>query len=151
MSLTDIAKLNDCSERWRNHDYINLYVSAGNQDYILIQKFLDETKIPLSTALRLLKYGGMNNVGDLGIGRTFKTGGFKVLDYDGAMKIANYSKMFYRFTKHKSRPFLAAITMMADAGADLETIAENTRHGVEVQPFIYPAAYVKHLNSFIDK
>lgn len=150
VSLEDIAKLNDNSERWKNHDYINLYVNNGNKNYITIQKFLDDYKISLTSSLRILRFGGMNNERDLRIGPNFKAGKFEVTDIKSANKVGEATKLFYRYPKYKSRQFLAALTILINQGEDLQQISEASKSGLLVTPFLQPAAYVRHLKSFLE-
>lgn len=151
ISVRDIAKLNSNSDRWKNADYINLFVQEGLPDYIQLQQFMDEYRIPLSTSLRLLNSGGIYSDAGFGSANSFKNGQFKIKELAAAKNIATKQKLFYRFGKRTSRAFLMAITQLRDNGADLELIAESCRHGADMAPQVYPAVYIKKLEELSKK
>lgn len=106
MSLYDIAKINSNTEKWKSNDYVNCYVQLDNTHYKILQQFLDDYPLPISTAISLLTTGKVKDGGRPRSG--FERGLFEVKAEEQARDICTYIDQF-NFPRKYSREFMRAI------------------------------------------
>lgn len=53
--LSDVQSLNNVSKKWNLEDYIRSYTLLGNQNYVRLQKFINDTQKSVSSCAILLK------------------------------------------------------------------------------------------------
>jgi hypothetical protein len=109
-TMADIAKVNSNVEKWNQKDFINCYITQGNQHYVQLQQFLEDYKINIGTSLRLLSFGHPGVEGsNPELQKQFENGLFKVQKMDEAVAIAQQCKKFAAFPYHTDRGFVIAI------------------------------------------
>jgi len=80
ISIPDLAKT---VNKWSLHDFLNGYVRDGRPDYIVIKDFIEETRIPLATAIGFFRgspSGSGGNYSDMFINGTYKVTSTKLTD-----------------------------------------------------------------------
>lgn len=116
-SMVEIAKVNSNVEKWKMNDFLNCYKNLGNENYVLIDKFITTYPFGFSSALELMNTG---NPGAEGYTRDlnddFKNGVFQVKKYDEAVELAEKARLFSDSVLWKSRSFLIAIYRIWKAG-----------------------------------
>jgi len=116
-SMSDIANVNSNVEKWSGANFINCYVQAGNENYSILQQFIEKYAISLSVTLLLLQNG---NPGVEGahpeISESFRIGTYEVKYLEEATKIAELCKQFESFSNWRSRAFVIAIYRIHIAG-----------------------------------
>lgn len=116
MTLPEIAKMNNNTEKWKPKDFINCYAQQGNKHYKTLHQFIQDYGFPLSVCLQLLTKGG--NVNDIG-GDTkgeFQSGLFKVKSEAEAKRVGDIISRFKGFSGYTSRTFIVAICKIMGAG-----------------------------------
>lgn len=115
MSLLEIAKVNSNTEKWKPADFINCYAVQGNEHYVKLREFIEETHFPLSVALQLLGKG--LDVADSGGGikEIFQEGQFIVTNEEDANKVKEVVEQFEPFGMRRSRVFVVAICKIMQA------------------------------------
>lgn len=115
MSLYQVARVNTNVEKWKDQDFINCYVKAGNDNYSKIQAFKKKYGIPTTVALMML-HGGMEiTFSDERLRKDFQQGSFQVLKYKEACQLAEICKRFEAFPSWNSRSFIFAIIRIVKA------------------------------------
>jgi len=111
MTLMEIAKINSNTERWKDKDFINCYIQQDNENYKMIQQFMDDTGFPLSTCLQLLYTGTMKGEGGSSthLKPRFISGTYEVKDLAGAQRTSAVIKLFKDFDGHTQGAFCEAI------------------------------------------
>jgi hypothetical protein len=84
-----IAEINNAGRGWSLADYVSSFVRAGNEEYIKLQEFHEETGLPLGTSARVL-YGEQAQSGSAD--KVVKAGTFKVKAEAYAWRIASIIK-----------------------------------------------------------
>ena len=108
--LSDIAKINSNTEKWKTKDFINCYIQQGNNNYQVLQDFMDKYNFTATVSIKLLQVGNPGTEsGLLNIGHEFQRGQFKVKFYDMATLIAEKCKLFEHFSSWRDRNFVIAI------------------------------------------
>jgi hypothetical protein len=117
LSLSEIAKINSNTERWKAKDFIHCYSAQGNADYDKLRNYLDEYHFPLSISLKLL-CGNKTSDGGAGmrLKQLFEAGEFKIKTWDKAIAIAMKVNSFAQFESRKTRPFIDAIARLIENG-----------------------------------
>ena len=109
-SMPDIAKVNSNVEKWKNKDFLNCYIQAGNRNYDTIKSFLEKYEISLGVSLNLLKVGHPGTEGtNVDIKEQFNNGVFEVKHLEAATKIADQVMLFKDFSQCRSRAFVIAV------------------------------------------
>ena len=114
MSLHDIAKINSNTEKWKNKDFINCYVQLGNDNYKILDKFVNDFGFPVGISVLMLSKGYTINEGG-GTQNTkqkFLTGEFVVTELEKANTLATKVKKFDKFSGHTSGVFIKAIAII---------------------------------------
>lgn len=97
ITLRDIAAINSRTERWKPIDFVRCYVENGNANYSIVNKFIENYKIPVSAALLVLTNGFTSNNFSQHILRQFEAGDFIVKQEAEAQKICEYALRFDQF------------------------------------------------------
>ena len=126
MEITEIAKINSNTEKWKNADFINAYVQKGNKNYQILQEFMDKYPIPLSVATKLLRSGRiMSDSGD-GSPFGFQRGEFQAKAKKEAYAFMELAERFNASNCWSKRGFLVALDKVKEAGiCDLEELIEK--------------------------
>jgi hypothetical protein len=101
LTAEEILIINRNQKGWGSKDYLNHFASLGNNDYLMLSRYVKKTKLPVSTAVGLLS-GNIYESGCV-VGEKFKNGQFKVTKYyeaemlfDGLKEIEKAGCSFYR-------------------------------------------------------
>lgn len=111
-SMSDIARVNSNVGKWKQDDYINCYVQAGNDHYIKLEAFIETYQFSLGVCLLMLNTGTPG--GDSGtysaiLNESFRGGTFEVTSIKEAVDLAENCKLFSDFAYWRSRSFVVAI------------------------------------------
>jgi hypothetical protein len=115
ITLRDIAAINSRTERWKPIDFVRCYIENGNDNYSIVNKFIETYKIPVSAALLVLTNGYTASNFSQHILRQFEAGEFVVKHQSEAQKICEYALRFDQFVGHTSGQFLKAISALFKA------------------------------------
>lgn len=117
-SMPDIAKVNSNVEKWKASDFINCYVQHGNENYKILQKFLDDYGISLTIALQMLNLGnpGLDSGAHAVLNDSFRNGTFEIKCLNEAETLAKECRLFAPFAHCSSRSFVIAIYRIKKAG-----------------------------------
>lgn len=116
LTLHQIASVNSRTERWKPTDFVNCYVSTGNKQYQIVKQFIDDYKLPVSSALLILTNGISNNNYNQKQLKEFEEGKFVVKDQAGAKTIAEYAMRFDQFAANRTGNFFKALNYLFRAG-----------------------------------
>jgi hypothetical protein len=110
-SMPEIAKVNSNVEKWNKDDYINCYITAGNEDYKTLHDFIKTNGFSLGISLNMLSNGTPGNVAGAqkDLMTEFEQGTFKVKTVDYANELATIVANFNFFHHYRSRDFIIAI------------------------------------------
>lgn len=110
-SMLDIAKVNSNVEKWKTADFINCYVTAGINDYKILNEFMQTYGFSLGICLYLLTegYPGKVTGSQPELYEEFTNGKFKVTKQNEAIAFAEICKQFADFKNWRSRNFVLAI------------------------------------------
>lgn len=115
LSLYNVATVNSNTERWKDQDYINCYMKAGNENYKILNDFHKKYKVAVGVCLTLLTYGNhKHNSGDE-IRPKFQQGVFEVKHKKEATQLMEICKQFEEFPAWNGRLFITAITKIVQA------------------------------------
>lgn len=117
-SMPDIAKINSNVEKWKASDFINCYVQHGNENYKILQKFLEEYQISLTVSLQMLNLGNPGtDAGTHGkLNDDFRNGIFEIKHLPEAEALAEECRSFAPFAYCNNRSFVIAIYRIKKAG-----------------------------------
>lgn len=116
MSLFSIAKINSNTEKWNPNDFINCYITAGNENYTKLQVFREKYTISIGVCLSMLKFGFAKHDGSSeDLKREFETGIFEVKKLKEATQLAEVCKSFETFSQWNSRGFILAVNKILQA------------------------------------
>jgi hypothetical protein len=116
-SMSDIANVNSNVEKWKGENFINCYIQEGNENYVILQQFLEKYAISLSVTLLLLKNGNPGVEGaHVELNESFRIGTYEVKHLEAATEIAEMCKLFRKFPHWRSRAFIIAIYRIYKAG-----------------------------------
>ncbi len=116
-SMADIAKINSNTEKWTQQNYINCYISQGNEEYKKLQKFLNTYGINVGTSLQLLTTGNPGMEGnDSTLTEKFQHGLILVTYLEEAVELAEICKRFSDFKYWIDRSFIIALYRIKKAG-----------------------------------
>jgi hypothetical protein len=107
--LNEVQVLNANAKNWQTVDYMNGYCDLGYKDYELYRDFVSEYGFQNQIAILLLsdEYAGGNDVSS---SSKFKSGDFKVKNYEEAKRKADKLKMIEPYYKgFMRRSFVLAI------------------------------------------
>lgn len=117
MSLYNVAKVNSNVEKWKDTDYVNCYVKAGNDHYVKLQAFCKKYQISPGIGIILLHNGTMKGESDEGKRREtlrleFEQGTWECRKQKEARLIMEQCKNFEAFPGWNSRAFIMAICVL---------------------------------------
>jgi len=116
LDLVSIAKVNSNTDKWRPTDFLNCYLSQGNDHYKKLEAFLEKHSVSLSTALPLLMKG---SIGAHGASKetkiAFEKGDFKMVFENSASDLLLTASKFKSFPGYKGRAFLDAMDKLLKA------------------------------------
>lgn len=116
IDLIDIAKVNSNTDKWKPSDFLNCYLSQGNDHYRKLNEFLIKHNVSLSTALPLLMKGSIGAHGaSKEVRIAFEKGEFKMKFENSASDLLLTAFKFKDFSGYKSRYFLDAIDNLLKA------------------------------------
>lgn len=112
-TMSEIARVNSNVGKWKDDDYINCYIQAGNDNYIKLQTFLETYNFSLGVSLLMLDTGTPG--GDSGmyssiLTQQFRDGTFEIKKMEEAVSLAEDCKLFSGFPHWRGRSFVAAIS-----------------------------------------
>jgi hypothetical protein len=85
-SLPEIIRLNNLGKKWSPRDFVDSFCQLGNQNYIKLRTFIQEFKLPVTTAAGILS--GLEAAGMAG--KAVRDGSFAVRDEVLARRIGNF-------------------------------------------------------------
>jgi hypothetical protein len=104
----DIATVNNAQQKWSMKDYAMKWASQNRKPYCELLEFIEQHSIPISLGLSLLS-GSLHYSGE--VRRQFKSGKFKITDYEFADKVASvYVQLTSLSPVVRNRNFLSAVT-----------------------------------------
>lgn len=110
--ITEIAKINSATDKWRMGDYLESYVAVMNRDYMELDQFTETYNLSLGVAISLLGRGKAADGGHML--ERFRNGYFKVNDRDEAHRIATFLMDYKKYTElFKQRSFAVAISRLS--------------------------------------
>lgn len=108
ISIRDIARMNNNSDKWKFSDFMECFIKLGMQDYVLLKAFIQKYKINYAPALALLANG--NAVSGKGAAEDFKNGEFKVNHMAKGKEIMDLTlKLFGRYKFCRDRNLIEAV------------------------------------------
>lgn len=115
-SIQEIAKVNSNVEKWKQLDFINCYIQQGNNNYVLLKRFIDLYGINIGTSLRLLSTGTPGAEGTNGdLADKFEKNLFVVKKWEEAVTLAEKCKLFEATGFWQDRAFIIAIFKIINA------------------------------------
>jgi hypothetical protein len=110
-SMLDIARINTNMEKWTTANFINCYTTAGINDYVILNEFMEKFGFSLGICLYLLSEGnpGKATGSQPELYQEFAEGKFKVAQLDVANSFGEIVKQFSEFKNWRSRSFVLAI------------------------------------------
>jgi hypothetical protein len=158
-SLDEVHILNTHQVNWSSLDYLNSYVSRGNQQYKIFQKFMDDYGFGYQVSYALLT--GTSSAPRGHKTKEFRKGRFEVVDLQKAISVAEIIKSFAHFyvgfhahSKISYRDnFCLAIIRIANKNIDyIDELLEKFK---KTAPMLYHRAlvvdYIKDLEDQYNK
>lgn len=108
-TIQKIASMNSRQKGWKTIDYLDCYVHTGNQNYIILKKFIEDHNLGISGGAMLLANGKYKT-------EEFKEGRFEVSDLQHATNIADKLKIFASDINSRQTNFIRAIMKLYSAG-----------------------------------
>lgn len=149
--ITEIAKINSATDKWRMGDYLESYVSVMNRDYMELDQFTEIYNLPLGVAIALLGRGKAADGGHML--ERFRNGYFKVNDRDEAHRIANLLMDYKKHTElFKQRQFVKAVNDISlHENYDHEKMMEKLEQSkVEIKKESTVKDYVRQLEGIFN-
>lgn len=88
IKVEDISETNSVQSPWTTRDYVHSWSERGNKHFQLLKAFVAEFGLPITTAGNLL-IGKMKESGG-NVAKKVRDGDFRVIDEDGARKVATF-------------------------------------------------------------
>lgn len=152
--MHEIARVNSNVEKWTQQNFINCYITKGNQHYQTLQEFIDEFGINVGTSVNLLRSGHPGADGSSNDAKTlFESGAFEVKHLSAAKEIAKLCQQFSFFHAWRDRAFIIAIYKIQCAGLisikDLAAACEKNIDMMEKQATY--KQYIFNLEKIVNK
>ncbi len=113
ISIRDIARMNNNTDKWKFSDFMDCYIKLGMQDYVELKKFINKYKINHAPALALL--GNGSAVSGKGAAEQFKDGEFKVNHMEKASEIMDLTiKLFGKYKFCRDRNLIEAVARLME-------------------------------------
>lgn len=109
-TFNNTIELETINKEWSLNDYLQSYISKGNEEYIIIKQYCDETNMPLSTAIFILSNAeGIYKT----IVKNFKLGLFEVKNHTFATVMMKACKTLKDNNIHTGRTakFIRALAL----------------------------------------
>jgi hypothetical protein len=115
LDLKQIARLNSRSDKWKNRDFLECYMSLGVKDYEILSDFIDEFGIIYSASIDLLMFGNVKgNKNSMDI---FRDGEFVVNHLEAAKHATQLTRdTFERYRFRNDRYLIQAMQDIEKAG-----------------------------------
>lgn len=124
--LYDIAKINSNTDRWKTKDFLKCYIATGNDQYIMLKKFLETYQINISTAINLLMFGYVASGGNHNAKKHFESGTFVVNFIKKANQIGDTCLLFKNHPCYNKRSFVHAIAVIMESNkCDFDRLLKN--------------------------
>jgi len=133
--MADIAKVNSNVEKWKSANYINCYLKSGNENYRLLDIFIDTYGFSIGVCLSLLSNGapGKASGGNKNLQKDFELGIYEVKQYQAAVSFADLCKRFNFFSNWRSRDFVIAIYKIHTAALyNFDDIVTAVTHNAKI-------------------
>lgn len=152
-TLRQVAEMNNNASKWKDRDYLNCYVDVGIEDYIQLQKFIDEQKIGIGIAISLLQ--NQNAHGNAEVRESFRDGAFRIKHYDYAVGIMEIINRFHPFcATYHTRSFIEALEQIMEghehAAIIDELIAKLEKHNLVIEQRSTAKEYLAHLEDLFN-
>jgi hypothetical protein len=139
----DIATVNNAQQKWTLNDYAMKWAAQGKEHYATLLAFIELHSMPIGLGTSLLcGYSHLNGC----LMKKFKDGGFEVLDYEFADRVAAVYLQLVRVAKEiKSRNCLAAvIAAMRVPGFDCKRLVDGAKKRPEkLKPYATRDSYLE--------
>lgn len=116
VSLHDVAKINSRTERWKPMDFVRCYMETGNENYKILNHFVESFQLPVSSAIYILSNGTVGNKSNSKVANNFEKGGFIATYVSDAQEIMTNAIYFSDFPAHTSKNFLQAVALIMRKG-----------------------------------
>lgn len=125
ISIRDIARMNNNTDKWKHSDFMECYIKLGMKDYEILRDFKKKYKINHAPALALL--GNGSAVTGKGMSEKFKDGQFKATYLQQATEIMDLTlKLFGKYKFYRDRNLIEAVARLMKKGAwDLGLMEEK--------------------------
>lgn len=129
MTLHNVAKVNSNQEKWNSMDFVNCYITTGNDNYKKIFDFHKTYKTSIGTTINLLHYGydkTTSTGATANLVQLFETGEFEVLKYKEAVQIMEICKSFEAHPAWNRRQFIYSICKLIKADkCDMDVLVKK--------------------------
>nr|WP_299385558.1 ParB/RepB/Spo0J family partition protein [Allomuricauda sp.] len=116
ISIRDIARMNNNTDKWKFNDFMDCYIKLGMGDYVVLRDFIRKYRVNHAPALALLANGSA--VTAKGVSEKFKDGEFKVNHLERATEVMDLTiKLFDRYKFCRDRNLIEAVSRLM--GKDL--------------------------------
>jgi hypothetical protein len=121
LDLKQIAMLNSRQDKWTQPDFLRCYKNIGLDDYVILDNFLKENAVGISTGADLLMFGKLAKGA---VAQKFRDGEFKVNFLNETIALLNASdNLFSRYSFYRDRNLLTAVQELQNRGlCDFEVL-----------------------------
>lgn len=150
MSISEVARLNSNTSNWKNIDYLNSYVSTGNENYIKLEELLQQHKMNILLLATLLHSG---TVTDRNVKHLFIDGLFKVQHLDETQNLLNLAKDFEGYVSNPfvSRFLLALEKLVAEELYDHNLMIDKLKmSGRKIERIQNPKSIIANMEEIIN-
>lgn len=122
MQPEDVPAANSSTRSWRYSDYLHSFAAKGVESYLMLKKFMEIWPFSLEISRMLLTAGQIEKSDT-----DFKTGKFKIKDYNFAVKMAKHLIEISKYTDQVNRRFfvLALIYMSRNPAYDYKRMVKK--------------------------
>lgn len=151
--ISEVQMLNSNLRAWSMNDFLNSYVERGNEDYIKLKKFMENTGLSRGISVMLLEGAKGKNMHGRGGTKDFKEGLFKASFVDFAEDIAKKLTELEPYCEDgvvTDREFVSAIVLVYRAGITHEKLLEKLKaSGKRVPWFNTRRQYIRLLEDIL--
>lgn len=123
--LLEVAKMNSNTDKWKNKDFLNCYITQGNKDYAYLENYQELSGFNLMVCAQLLYTGTVIDAGGH-IKEIFNSSRFAVNHKQFAETFKGAVKLFEEFPEHHTRHFLVALfKLMKDDKVSVGELSEK--------------------------
>ena len=132
-TIVDIARVNTNVEKWKSNDFLESYISNGNEDYARLKEFIAEYPLSIGFAACILMNGSTTVKSRGKATLQFQSGSFKINFYPYATKLATCCSLFHNFPLRYQRAFVEAIDRIVNCGlVPIEELAERVTAKIDL-------------------